>query len=94
MMRINFGLKREEVTEEYRKLHNEELNDLNSSPNIIRVIQSRRMRLDGHVARMGDRRGVYRVWVGKPEGKNHLEHPGVDGRLILRGMFRKCNVGS
>jgi len=63
------GPKKDEVTGELRKLHNEELNDLYSSPNIFRVIKSRRMRWAGHVARMGKRRGVYRVLVGKPEGK-------------------------
>jgi hypothetical protein len=61
--------KRDEVTGEWRKLHNEELNDLYCSPNIVRVIKSRRMRWAGHVARMGERRGVYRGLVGKPEGK-------------------------
>ena len=64
-----FGHKREEVTGEWRKLHNEELNDLYCSPNIVRVIKSRRMRWAGHVARMRERRGVYSVLVGKPEGK-------------------------
>jgi len=54
------------------KLHNEELNDLYSSPNILRVIKSIRMRWAGHVARMGEKRGVYRVLVGKPEGKRSL----------------------
>jgi len=61
-----FGPKRDDVTGEWRKLHNEELNDL-YSPSIVRVIKSRRMRWVGHVARMGERRGVYRVLVGKPE---------------------------
>jgi len=64
-----------EVTWEWRRLHNEELNDLYSSPNIVRVIKSRRMRLAGHVARMGEERGVYRVLVGKPEGKRPLVRP-------------------
>ena len=63
---------RDEVTGEWRKLHNEELNDLYSSPNIFRVIKSKRMRWTGHVARMGKRRGVYKVLVGKPEGKTLL----------------------
>jgi hypothetical protein len=57
------------------KLHNEELNDLHSSPNIVQVIKSRRMRWAGHVARMGERRGVYRLLVGKPEGKRRLGSP-------------------
>ena len=63
------------MTGEWRRLHNEELNDLYSSPNIVRVIKSRRMRKAGHVARMGERRGVYRVLVGKPEGKRPLGRP-------------------
>ena len=66
------GLRGDEVTGEWRKLHNEELNDLYCSPNIVRVIVLRRMRWAGHVARMGERRGVYRVLVGKPEGKRPL----------------------
>jgi len=64
----NIWGKRDKVTGEWRKLHNEELNDLYCSPNIVWVIKSRRMRWVGHVARMGERRGVYRVLVGKPEG--------------------------
>jgi hypothetical protein len=64
-----------EVTGEWRKLHYEELNDLYSSPNIIRVIISRRMRWAGHVARIWERRDVYRVLVWKPEGKRPLERP-------------------
>jgi len=60
-------------------LHNEELNDLNSSPNIVRVIKSRRMRWAGHVARMGEEKGVYRVLPGKPEGGDHWGDLGVDG---------------
>jgi len=70
-----FGLKRDEVTGEWRKLDNEELNDLYSLPNIVRVIKSRRMRWEGHVARMGEDRGVHRVLVGKPEGKRPLGRP-------------------
>jgi len=68
-----FGPRRDEVTEEWRRQHNEELNDLYSSPNIVRVIKSRRMRWTGHVARMGEERGVYRVLVGKLEGRRPLE---------------------
>jgi len=70
-----FGPKREEETGEWRRLHNEELNDLFSSPNIVRMIKSRRMRWAGHVARMSEIRGVYRVLVGKPEGKRPLWRP-------------------
>ena len=72
MLRRVFGLKRDEVTGEWRKLHNEELSDLYSLPNIVRVVKSRRMRWVGHVARIGERRGVQRVLVGKPEGKRQL----------------------
>ena len=75
MLRRIFGPKRDEVTGEWRKLHNEELNELYCSPNIVRVIKSRRMSLAGHVARMGKKKGVYRVWVGKPEGKRPLGRP-------------------
>jgi hypothetical protein len=60
---------------EWRKFHNKELHDLNSSPSIIRIIKSRRMRWAGHVARMGEKRNVYRLLVGKPEGKRPLERP-------------------
>ena len=67
--------KRDEVTGEWRKLHTEEFNDLYCSPNIVRLIKSRRMRWAWHVARKGERRGVYRVLVGKPEGKRPLERP-------------------
>jgi hypothetical protein len=74
VLRRIFGPKRNEVKWEWRKLHNEELNDLNSSPNIVRVINSRR-RWPEHVARMGERRGVCRVLVGKPEGKRPLGRP-------------------
>jgi len=74
-LRRIFGHKRDEVTGEWRKLHNEELHDLYCSPNIVRVIKLRRMRWAGRVARMGERRGVYRVLVGKPEGKRPLGRP-------------------
>jgi len=70
-----FGSKRREVRREWRKLHNEELNVLYSSLNIVRVIKSRRMRWARHVGRVGARRGVYRVLVGKPERKRPLGKP-------------------
>ena len=75
VLRGIFGHRRDEVTGEWRRLHNEELNDLYSSHNIVRVIKSRRMRWAGHVARMDEERGVYRVLVGKPEGKRPLGRP-------------------
>jgi len=75
VLRRIFRPRRDEVTGEWRRLHNEELNDLYSSPNIVRVIKSRRMRCAGHVVRMGEERGVNRVLVGKPEGKRPLGRP-------------------
>jgi len=74
-LRRIFGPKRKEVTGEWRRLHNEDLNDLYSSPNIVRVIKSRRMSWVGHVARMDEERGVYRVLLGKPEEKRPLGRP-------------------
>ena len=74
VLRRIFGPKRDEVTGEWRKVHNEEINDLYSL--IVRVIKSRIIRWVGHVARMGERRGVYRVLVGKPEEKRALGRPG------------------
>ena len=75
VLRRIFGPRRDVVTGEWRRLHNEDLNDLYSSPNIVRVIKSRRIRLAGHVALMGEERVVYRVLVGKPEGKRPLGRP-------------------
>ena len=75
VLRRIFGPSGEEVTGECRRLHNEELNDLYSPLNIVRVIKSRRMRSAGHVARMGVERVVYRVLVGKPEGRRPLGRP-------------------
>jgi len=75
VLRRIFGPRRDDVTGEWRRLHNEELNDLYSSPNIVRVIKSIRMRWVGHVARMDEDRGVYRALVGKPEGKRPLGRP-------------------
>ena len=75
MLRRVVGPKRDEVTGEWRKLHNEELSDLYSLPNIVRVVKSRRMRWAGHVACMGEGRGVHRVLVGKPERKRALGRP-------------------
>jgi hypothetical protein len=75
MILIAFGPKRDEVTREWRRLHNKELYALYSSPNIIWVIKSRRLRWAGHVARMGERRGAYRALLGKPEGRRLLERP-------------------
>jgi hypothetical protein len=90
VLRRIFGLKRDEVMGEWRKLHNEELRDLYSSPSIIRIIKPRRMRWAGHVARMGEKRNAYRLVVLKPEGKRRLGRPRrrwVDNiRMDLREM--------
>jgi hypothetical protein len=85
-----FGTKRDEVTGDWRKLHNEELHNLYSLPNIIRMIKSRKMRLAGHMARMGAKRNAYRILVGKPEVKRPLVRPRrrwVDNiKIGLRGI--------
>jgi hypothetical protein len=75
VLRRIFGPKRDDATGEWRSLHNEELNYLYSSPNIIRVIKSRRMRWAGRVAHMGEKRGAYRILVGRPEGRQPLGRP-------------------
>jgi hypothetical protein len=75
VLRRIIGPKRDEATGEWIRLHNEELNDLYSSPNIIGVIKSRRIRCAGHVARMGEERSAYRILVGRPEGRRPLERP-------------------
>jgi hypothetical protein len=75
LLRKKFGPKRDEVTGEWRKLHNEELRDLYSSPSIIRIIKSKRLRWVCHVERMGKKRNAYRLLMGKPEGKRPLGRP-------------------
>jgi hypothetical protein len=75
VLRMIFGPKRDEMTGEWRKLHNKELHDLYSSPNIIRIIKSRRMRWTGHVTRVGEKRNAYRLLLGKPDGKRPLGRP-------------------
>jgi hypothetical protein len=88
-----FGSKMDEITEEWRELHNEKLNDLYRSPSIVRVIKSRRMRWTGHVVHMGDRRVAYGIWWENLRERGHLEDAGVEGMIILRGIFRKWDVG-
>jgi hypothetical protein len=83
-LRSIFGPKREKVTVECRKLHNEEFYDQYPSSNIVRVIKAKTIGWAKHVERMGLRCGVYRGLVGKPEGREHLEHQDVDGRTILK----------
>jgi len=94
VLRRIFGPRRDDVTGEWWRLHNEKLNDLYCSPNIVRVIKWRRMRWAGHVARMGEERAVYRVLVGKPEGKRPLGRPRrrwVDNmRMDLQGVGCGC----
>jgi len=85
VLRNIFLPKRNEVIREWRKLPKEELNELYSSPNIIRVIKSRIMSRAEHVASMGDRRGVYKILVGNLRKRD----PGIDWRIILRWIFRK-----
>jgi hypothetical protein len=85
VLRRIFGSKRDEVTGEWRKLHNEELNDLYSSPSIIQVTKLRSMGWVGHAAHIGERRVAYRVLLGKPEGKRPRGYPGIDGRM--GGMY-------
>ena len=93
MLRRVFGLKRDDVTREWRKLHNEELNDLCSSYSVVRAIKSRRMRWVMYVVRMGGG-GVYTgIWWGILRERDHLGDPGVDRRIILRWIFRKWDVG-
>ena len=93
LLRRIFRPKRDEVTGEWRRLHNEELNDLYTSPIVVRVIKSRRMRWAGYVARMGEERGVYRVLVGKSEIRDHWGDLGVDGWIILGWISRRWDVG-
>jgi hypothetical protein len=93
VLRIIFGPKRDEVTGEWRKLHNEELHNLYSSPDIIRQVKSRRMRWAGHVARMGEERKVYKVSVGKPEGKRLLGRPTRRWEDGIRMDLREIGLG-
>jgi hypothetical protein len=92
VLRRIFGPKRDEVTGEWRKLHNEELNNLYSSPNIVQVTKSRRMGWAGNVACMGKGRGVYRVLVGKPEGRRPLGRPRHRWEDTIRTDLREVGV--
>jgi hypothetical protein len=84
-----FGPKSDEVTGEWRRLHDKELYALYLSLNVIRVFKSRRLKWSGHVARMGKKRGAYMVLVGKPEGMRPHGRPGVDVRIILKWILEK-----
>jgi hypothetical protein len=87
------GPKRDEVTEEWRKLHNEELFDLHCSPNIILVIKLRRVRWAGQVVRTGERRSAYRILMGKREGKRQLERPRHRWKDIFKTDFQDVGRG-
>ena len=90
VLRRIFGPKRDEGRGEWRKLHNAELNDLYCSPNVVRVIKLRRMKWAGHVTRVGERRGAYRVFGReKPERKGPLGDTGVNVKLLLRLISRR-----
>jgi len=90
VLRRIFGPERDDVTGEWGRLHNELLNDLYFSPNIIRVINLRKMRWKGHVACMGERRSAYRILAGKPEGKRPLERPSPRRKENIKKDFQKA----
>jgi hypothetical protein len=93
VLRRIFGPKRDEVTGEWRKLHNEELHNLYSTPDIIRQVKARRMRWAGHVAHMREERKVYKVLVGKPEGKRPLGRPRRRWEDGIRMGLREIGLG-
>jgi hypothetical protein len=93
LLRGIFGPKRDKVTGEWRKLHNEELNDLYRSSNIVRVIKSRKMRRAGHVARMGEMRGAYRVLFGTPEEKRPLGRSRLRSDYNIKMDLQEVEVG-
>ena len=89
VLRRIFGPRRDEVTGEWMRLHNEELNDLYSSPNIVRVIKSKRTRWAGHVARMGEKTGCIGSWWGNRTESDYWGDLGVDGWIILGWIYRR-----
>jgi hypothetical protein len=94
VLRRIFGPKRDEVTGDWRKLHNEELHNLRSSPNIIGMIKSRTIRWAGYVARMGEKRNAWKVLVGKPEGKRPTGRPGLRREDNNRKNLREKGGGA
>ena len=93
VLRGIFGAKRDEVTEEWRKLHNEELNDLYCSPNIVRVIKIEKNEMGKECSTYGERRGVCGGLVGKPEGRRPIVRSRLDGRIILRWISSQWGAG-
>jgi hypothetical protein len=93
VLRRMFGPKRDKVTDEWRKLHIEEINDLYYSSTIVRVMKSRRIRWAGHVTHMGRGELCTGFWWVNPRARDHWGDPSVDGRIILRWIFRKWDVG-
>jgi len=93
VLRRIFGPKMDEVKCEWRKLHNEELNDLFTSPNIVQVLKSRRMSWAGNVAHMGERRGICRILVGKPEGKRPVGRPSHRWEDSIKMVLQKVGCG-
>jgi hypothetical protein len=93
VLRRIYRPKRDEVTGEWRTLHNEELHDLYSSPTIVRVIKSRKIGWDGHVDRMGEGEPCTGFWWGNLRERDHWGYPGVDGRIIFRWIFKKWDAG-
>ena len=94
VLRRIFGPKTDKITGDWRKLHNEELNDLYCSPNIVQVIKSRRMRWAGHLARMWERGGVYSVLLGKSEGKRPLGRPRLRRKDIIKMDLQEVGFGA
>jgi hypothetical protein len=93
MLRRIFGSKKDEATGKWTRLHNEELNVLYSSPNIIQVIKSRRMRWKGHIPRMGEKRGAYRILVGRPKGRRQLWRPRRRWEDNIKMDFKTWDAG-
>jgi hypothetical protein len=91
VLRRIFVPKKDEVTGKWRKLHNEEFTDMHSSPSIIRVIKSQRMTLAKQVAHVGEKTGF---WWGNPRERDNSEDPGVDGRITLRWILKKWDMGT
>jgi hypothetical protein len=89
VLRRIFGTKREQVAGGWRRLHNEELHDCYASPNIIGMIESRRIRWASHVALMGEMRNAYKILVGTPEGKGQSDELDVDGKIIVEWILGK-----